>query len=370
MQSTDEHHYGNSVRADKLRLLYDQPLPAVLFTVVAALIYTSIMWSQADNKILLSWLGLVGIVSIIRITLFVSYTKKNPIGDEILKWEKPYFITLMFAYMTWGFGMAFVSYNLSFLNQTITIFMLVGIAGSALSTYSAIRYLSVAGLLVILMPMVIVFIFTGGDIQLLLALGTFIFMIAGIRSSKIYSNSLHYSFMLTHALSKAKEDAEKLASIDMLTGINNRRAFTDLAKAQVEYCKRHEHPVSAIILDADKFKNINDTHGHAAGDVALQHLSQILQNLTRASDIIGRIGGEEFAILLASTDVKDATIVAEKLKDWIADNPVHIGDEYFFMTISVGVTSDDSYNLETLLKHADQAMYKAKRAGRNQVVCY
>lgn len=370
MQSNNDHHYGNSVRADKLRLLYEQPLLAVLFTVIAAIIYAYMMWSQADKEILLSWLAVVGFVSLSRIILFVSYTKKKPVGDEILKWEKPYFITLMLAFITWGVGMALVSYNLSLLNQTITSFMLIGIAGSALSTYAAMRYLAVTALLVILLPIIMVFIFTGENIQMLMAVAALIFIIAGIKSSKIYSNSLHYSFMLTHALSKAKEEAEKLARIDMLTAINNRRAFTDLAKAQVEYCKRHEHPVSAIILDADHFKNINDTHGHAAGDIALQHLANILKELTRSSDIIGRIGGEEFAVLLTSTNINDAMLVAEKLKNWIADNPVHIEAEYFSMTVSIGVATDESYDLEQLLNNADKAMYKAKRAGRNQVVSF
>lgn len=370
MQSTNEGHYENSVRADKIRLLYDQPLPAVLFTVIAACVYAGMMWAQADKKILLSWLGMVGLVSIIRIILFITYTKKNPVGDEMLEWEKPYFISLMFAFITWGFGMALVSYNLPFLYQIITSFMLIGIAGSALSTYAAIRYLAVTALLVILLPMIIVFIFAGEKTQMLMAVAALIFVIAGIRSSRIYSNSLHYSFMLTHELSNAKEEAEKLASIDMLTGINNRRAFTDLSKIQVEYCKRHEHFVSAMIIDADHFKSINDTYGHAAGDIALQYLSQILQSLTRTSDIIGRIGGEEFAVLLTNTNINDAMLVAEKLKNWIADNPVHIDDKYFSMTVSIGIASDDNYELEKLLNNADKAMYKAKHAGRNQVVCF
>lgn len=368
MQTTDEHHYEKSALADKLRLLYNQPLPAVVFTFFAALIYVAIMWTHADKKILLAWLGIISISSIVRIILFVAYTRKNPIGDEVLKWEKPYLVTIIIAFSIWGFGMAFVSYNLPFLYQSITFFMLIGIAGSALSTYSAIRYLAVLALVVILLPMVMVFIFSGEQLQLLMAAAASIYIIAGIRASQIYANSLHNSFILTHALTDAKEEAEKLASLDMLTGLNNRRAFTELAKAQVEYCKRHEHPVAAVVIDADHFKNINDTHGHAAGDSALQHLSEILKSLTRSSDIIGRIGGEEFAILLTNTKVNDAMLVAEKLKNWISDNPVHIDNEYFSMTVSVGVSSDDSYDLELLLSHADKAMYKAKEAGRNQVV--
>ena len=272
--------------------------------------------------------------------------------------------------LIWGVGVVLLSYKLSFTYQTVTYFILIGMAGSALTVYSAIRYFSISTVSIILIPITLWFLYSGENIALMMAVAGIVFMVSAFRATRVLSDTLHYSYMLTHALARAKEDAEKLASTDMLTGLNNRRAFTDLSNIQIEYCKRHGHPVSAIIIDADHFKNINDTHGHASGDAALQHLSKILKNLTRTSDIVGRIGGEEFAILLTDISANDAMLVAEKLKNWIADNPVHIADKYFSMTVSVGVASDDSYNLETLLKRADKAMYKAKRAGRNQVVYY
>ena len=366
----NHNSFDDDVRSDKLKLLYHQSFPSVFFSLIAALIYVNILWTQVDNILLFSWFGSIALASTLRLFLFLTYRRQNFRGKDVLKWEKPYFITLMLSSFIWGVGAVLLSYNLSFLYQAITYFILLGLAGAALAVYSAIRYFSISTVGVILFPISVWFLFIDDNTATMMAILGIIFMASAFRSTRVLSETLHYSYMLTHALGRAKEEAEKLASIDMLTGINNRRAFTDLSKVQVEYCKRHEHPVSAIIIDADHFKNINDTHGHASGDAALKHLSQILQNLTRASDIIGRIGGEEFAILLTSTNVKDAILVAEKLKNWIADNPVHISDEYFSMTVSIGVASDDSYNLETLLKHADKAMYKAKRSGRNQVACY
>lgn len=361
--------FDKNIQSDKLKLLYHQSFPAVFFSLVVAFIYVGILWPEMNNNQLLIWLGVIVLSSFFRLFLFLTYRHKRPQGDEVLKWERPYFITLIMSSSIWGVGVVLLSYNLSFIYQTIAYFILMGMAGSALTVYSAIRYFSVSTVAIILLPITLWFLFLGNSTSIMMSALGIIFMISAYRATLVLSDSLHFSYMLTHALGRAKEEAERLASIDMLTGINNRRAFTELAKNQVEYCKRHKYPVSAIVIDADHFKNINDTHGHASGDAALQHLSQILKNLTRASDIIGRIGGEEFAVLLTSTNVNDAMLVAEKLKNWIADNPVHIDDKYFSMTVSIGVASDDNYELEPLLNNADKAMYKAKHAGRNQVVC-
>jgi len=363
-----QNEFDANVQSDKLKLLYLQSFPAVLYSLIVAFIYTNILWPQVESKQLIFWLGLVVFLSFIRLFLFLAYRRQNPQGQDILKWEKPYFITLMLSSFIWGVGIVLLSYQLPFLYQAITYFILIGMAGSALTVYSAIRYFSIATVSIILIPVTFLFLFSGENAAIMMAAAGILFMISAYRATRVLSDTLHYSFLLTHALGKAKEEAEKLARTDMLTGLNSRRAFTDLANNQIEYCKRHELQVSAIIIDVDHFKRINDSRGHAAGDSALQNLAEIMQNTTRAEDIIGRIGGEEFAVLLTNTPIKEAVLVAEKLKSWVADHPVHIEEEYFSMTVSIGVASDKSYNLELLLQHADKAMYQAKQAGRNQVI--
>ena len=372
MQHSTEQQYklDAEVQSDKLKLLYEQSFPAVFYSILAAFIYANILWPQILNNSLIIWLGFVIFSSSVRLILFLAYRRQNPQGDDILKWEKPYFITLIMSSLIWSLGVIFLSFKLNFLYQVITYFLLIGMAGSALTVYSAIRYFSISTVSIILLPITTWFLLLDNNTAIMMSVAGMLFMISAFRATRVLSDTLQYSYMMTHALGRAKEEAEKLASIDMLTGINNRRAFTELSNIQVDYCERHNLSISAMLLDVDKFKNINDQYGHASGDIALQHLSEILKNLTRTSDIVGRMGGEEFAILLPSTNVNEAMLVAEKLRSWIADNPVHILDEYFSMTVSIGVTSDESYNLETLLNNADKAMYKAKDAGRNQVVCF
>lgn len=365
----NQNYHDESVQADKLQLLYRQSYPAVFFSLIVAFLYVNILWDQVNNKSLFIWLGIVIVASLVRLFIFVTYRRQSPEGKNILKWEKPYYISLAVSSIIWGIGLVYLSYNLPFVYQVITYFLLVGMAGSALTVYSALRYLSITTVAFILVPITVRFLFLEQDAALMMSFAVIVFMVSAFRATRVLSDTLHNNYMLTHALSRANEEAEKLASTDMLTGLNNRRAFTDLSNIQIEYCKRYGNPVTAITLDVDHFKNINDKYGHAAGDTALQHLTEILQTITRSSDIIGRIGGEEFAILLINTHVDEAVLVAEKLRNWIADHPVHIGEDCFSMTVSIGVASDNNYNLELLVNLADKAMYKAKQAGRNKVIC-
>ncbi|MCZ6804192.1 MAG: GGDEF domain-containing protein [Proteobacteria bacterium] len=127
--------------------------------------------------------------------------------------------------------------------------------------------------------------------------------------------------------------------------------------------------MSVIVMDIDNFKNINDSFGHAAGDAVLEHISKLLRQKFRKSDVSARIGGEEFGILLPTADPEIAEKLAEELRHGIEELSVVFNEEVLKVTASIGVTSGDS-DIDTLVKHADIAMYRAKESGRNRVVCY
>ncbi|MCX8062668.1 MAG: GGDEF domain-containing protein, partial [Anaerolineales bacterium] len=127
---------------------------------------------------------------------------------------------------------------------------------------------------------------------------------------------------------------------------------------------------SLIIFDLDNFKRVNDLYGHAAGDAALVHIGQLCRRLTRQSDIIARLGGEEFAVLLPETPLQAAICVAEKLRVAFEQNPVEYEGQRFTVTASFGVSSykfSERSGFEALLNAADRALYRAKEAGRNRV---
>lgn len=162
---------------------------------------------------------------------------------------------------------------------------------------------------------------------------------------------------------------ELQASTDPMTGLYNRRAFYERSSLALEGCKRYKHPYSVLMVDIDHFKQVNDAHGHAVGDEALCWISHILRSVLRDIDIIGRLGGEEFAVVLPHTDRLQALDTAERLRKTIAQSARTFNGVNLNLTISVGFAglSHDANSLENLLDTADKALYQAKRTGRNRV---
>lgn len=168
-----------------------------------------------------------------------------------------------------------------------------------------------------------------------------------------------------------RQEAElrRLASTDSLTGALNHGQFIHQATKALSQARHYGHALTLVMLDADHFKQVNDHHGHAAGDTVLREIVQIMQQILRDSDRVGRLGGEEFAVLLPETDSTTAQHLAERLRACIAAQCFTglAGD--FNVTASIGIASlaaQDSH-LDDLLKRADQALYQAKAQGRNRV---
>jgi len=166
-----------------------------------------------------------------------------------------------------------------------------------------------------------------------------------------------------------KLNAEKLSRIDPLTAIYNRRAFTETASSIWHGAKRHDTPLSVMLLDLDHFKNINDTYGHMHGDKVLIQTAETIQELVRDSDIVARWGGEEFIILLPETNIKQATILAERVRQKIETLPITFNSTELFFTTSIGVAENtvDTPSIEAVIDQADKYLYQAKHTGRNKV---
>lgn len=175
----------------------------------------------------------------------------------------------------------------------------------------------------------------------------------------------------TAAIQNARLHAEvqKLAITDGLTGLYNRRGLFELGQREVERARRYKRPLVAIMLDIDHFKYINDYYGHLVGDMVLQTVAKRCSDNLRRIDILGRLGGDEFTILLPETDMYTASHVANRVRQTIADNPVSAGDGPINVSVSLGVARATSTtpDLEVLISRADAALYVAKREGRNRV---
>ncbi|MBS3650073.1 sensor domain-containing diguanylate cyclase [Pseudaminobacter sp. 19-2017] len=162
----------------------------------------------------------------------------------------------------------------------------------------------------------------------------------------------------------------QLASIDALTGALTRRAFRESGERAIALAQRHKHNLSLIALDIDHFKRVNDSFGHAAGDQVLAAVASACAANLRQSDVFGRIGGEEFAIILPHTHRSGALEVAEKLRAAIAGTEFRLGGEPCQITASFGVSTLDiaTTDVDGLLANADAALYQAKAEGRNRVI--
>lgn len=161
----------------------------------------------------------------------------------------------------------------------------------------------------------------------------------------------------------------QLARHDPLTGTANRRYFFERAEQEFMRSRRYHAPLSITLIDVDHFKQINDQYGHATGDEVLKLLSQKISTLLRENDLLARIGGEEFAILMPSTGLAGAALMAERLRLAIAEEASPVAGLMLHLRFSAGVTQlkAQDQSIEDCLRRADEAMYKAKQAGRDRV---
>ena len=167
----------------------------------------------------------------------------------------------------------------------------------------------------------------------------------------------------------AKEIAAYLSNIDPLTNSMTRRHFFSFAGSEFLRYTRYHRPLSVLVIDADHFKTVNDTYGHHAGDVVLKSLALVAMEQKRVQDTFGRLGGEEFGLLLPETNLKQAQVVAERIQKAWEQTTSNMDGELIHSTISIGVaeTIPTDKSFDDLLRRADRMLYKAKERGRNQV---
>jgi diguanylate cyclase (GGDEF)-like protein len=172
---------------------------------------------------------------------------------------------------------------------------------------------------------------------------------------------------LQEQLRSRERALERLAFLDELTGLPNRRYLRRQLESLRSRAQRHGLGLAVLMIDLDRFKALNDTLGHQAGDLALRAVAGRLRERVRREDVVGRLGGEEFAVALPDAGRDGALALAEDLRAAIAERPVRAGGEAVPLTVSIGVAVWDGESLDALLSRADAALYEAKEAGRDRV---
>jgi diguanylate cyclase (GGDEF)-like protein len=176
-------------------------------------------------------------------------------------------------------------------------------------------------------------------------------------------------FVIFMLASDVSVDMKEIAVRDQLTGLLNRRGFSEQSTRAYATARRRRAPISVIMTDIDHFKTVNDEFGHAAGDEALVHFANMLGENRRVDDIVARIGGEEFALVLPGTKIEEAISIADELCERMAVSPLAVDGRDVVMTASFGVAaiSEKDTSLTDVIVRADRALYRSKRAGRNRV---
>lgn len=191
-------------------------------------------------------------------------------------------------------------------------------------------------------------------------------MIYAIVFYHAYNGKLIYFFT---SMRSSNDQLREMATRDLLTNVLNARTYYEICDNQISVAQRQRQPYSVLFIDLDHFKLVNDTYGHAAGDIVLKSVAECLTRSLRASDALGRVGGEEFSVFLPNTNADGAVALAEAIRRNIEMLMPSTGEQILKITASIGVARN-SHSEQTMLdiqKQADQAMYRAKAAGRNRV---
>jgi diguanylate cyclase (GGDEF)-like protein len=322
------------------------------------------------------WLVNVGIFSfnaILRLWLQINLAR---LADERLQTAKLLFTGLLFLnVLHWGV-LTSLSVLMPALHE-IQIPMLLaagGIAASGASVLAIHRLLRVLSPIAVVAPVVIALLVQPSAANTLVAVLCVIMVIYFIATTKVLYNDYWAALSNSLLLEQRARQLEELSNTDALTHLRNRLYFDVNFASEWKRACRHRWSVAILVIDLDHFKNINDQHGHAFGDVCLQTVARLLQaEVQRAGDIVARWGGEEFIILLTQTGPESAVAVASRLLRAMSQYTLYNGDQPVPVTGSIGVASavpvrpDQGYQL---INQADQALYQAKERGRNQYVVY
>ncbi len=173
---------------------------------------------------------------------------------------------------------------------------------------------------------------------------------------------------LLREVESARQEAHQLAFHDALTGLLNRRRFTEAAQDAIAAARAAQRPLSAVLLDLDDFKLVNDRHGHAGGDLLLRAVARAVADCLRDGDLVARWGGEEFALLLPGADAEGAALVMQRVRAAVAALRVAGEDGEFGCTASIGIATLGAGGFDDLFVRADRAMYRAKGGGKNRVM--
>ncbi|HEY0287101.1 MAG TPA: GGDEF domain-containing protein [Pseudomonas sp.] len=365
-QCASDSFIAQQVRVDRLQQLFLQSVYAAGGSYMGAVMLCWLCWDRFEHGAVAWWLSLLTVSTLLRVAMFVAYFRGPKHERTPQRWEFTYWFTLVLSAGVWGIGALAVMPANDLLAQALVMLFTVGMSVAAVSCYSAYRRMTLVSMALVLLPCTVWLLFQSSVMQVGMALSVLVFASFVVSATRKLSDALEQAFRLTREMERAHSISTHAAQTDELTGLKNRRAFFEGAQQLYSDCRRTQRSLCALMLDMDHFKHINDTHGHQVGDEVLRQIGVVIAASFRAADLHGRLGGEEFAVLLPDTSMEVALSIAEQLVQTIAqlkNEPVHS------MTASLGVAlmQPDDKDLYHLMNRADKALYGAKARGRNRI---
>lgn len=371
-QWPDADSLESHVRGERVRVVFQQAPPAQLISIVAAAVVGGVLWPVADHRRIVIWFSAITVITLSRIALALAFQRRGPLPAQMPRWEATFVVTLALVSLAWGVGGWWLMPPSSPLHQAVIYFFLMGVAGGAIASYAAHAVAAMVAVTALMVPATVYFALSDVAALRALAVGGLLYLAAAVRSTRTFGFFLRRTFQLSFELHQAYARAREQARTDELTGLANRRAFVEQGTLALDTARRYHRPLSLIMCDIDHFKAVNDSLGHAVGDEALRQVATLLRDAARNTDTAGRVGGEEFAILLPETFRDDAVKLAERLRRDVAALALSHDGTPYQLTCSFGVASQapEMTDLDTLLSAADTALYRAKSEGRDRVVAH
>ena len=358
------------IRTERIRFVLIQSTLPIIFSPLAGGVLALALWHAVDGRRLVAFLGGLILIAMQRVVVTRLFPDPTPTGPALRRWEQLYIGSIMLVDVWWGFGaLALLVPGASTENAIVFCFVMM-MAGGHTASYSAHGPTVVLGVLALTLPITVAFALQLDTFHSTLAFVAVMFLAASFRSVSTLRYFFGRTYRLAHDLHLSRERAEHLARTDMLSGLQNRRAFYETgAQALEEATPREAVPMSLLMIDIDHFKTINDRFGHAAGDAAIRDIAARIAANLPAGGSAGRLGGEEFALLLPGTRVADAVAIGEALVAQTAAAGFAFEVQSIAYTISVGATQAiGGEDFDHFVARADAALYRAKVEGRNRLV--
>lgn len=325
-----------------------------------------------------TWLILIVLVNIGRLFMAWSY-KRHQVNDNFLitKRLRQFRIGLFVSAFLWGSSSIILSPSNELQHQMLLIFVLTGMTAGAVISYSVDKVSAIIFMLLTLVPMLVRLFLVGDSVAMAMSVSGFLYVIFMIASIGNINRNLIESITLRFEAVERENEIKQLAFYDSLTNLPNRRLLFDRLEHALIMSARTGRRGALLFLDLDYFKNLNDNHGHFMGDLLLQQVAERLLSCVRESDTVARLGGDEFVVMLEDLSeerieaMQQVEVLGEKIV--IALNrPYHLNALQHHCSTSIGIAmfGEHGNSNEVLLKNADEAMYQAKKAGRNLVIMF